>query len=268
MENYDVMPSASRQYRTFAINSEFVEDEKTSRTIRSICRKHGVCFMVVKSGVSFSYLFFIPFDRGEILSVDSQYDKQMHDCFNELDIRTGLFFPSMRTSYGKSVGYVLPVYRKYREIMAFDAIDKFIVGNIGADDEYLFFSCNARKVPIENEELLSGITGKIHLDLQTFFDNQGFDTVVRQSATSRKELCGVLNPDKISMARKFAIVFGKTPSCDNCSVYVMQMKDGTFGYVLIDSDKKGHFASDTEHYFPGNMQALLLSYISENRKRN
>ena len=262
-----MIPSSSNEYEIYDIGSSFISNENITRTIRNICRKHGVGYILHRTGGNRNaYRFFIATVPSPDKSLLSPQYKSMTDCINELDNRTSLFFAN--TGDGTGNCYAPLDFKTYRELSFMydncNVVEKFVTGEFGNDYGYLTFYCGGIKVPEAGGELLSEIFGNVYREIETFFRKHDFDTVVRITSIDKKELCGIIGYDGISMARKFSLVFGREPDCDNCSVYVVQMTDGSFCYVIC-RDGAGYYLV-SEYYSAMMLERLLTRYVTGDLK--
>ena len=272
MENYDVVPS--KAYRPglniIGIGNDIIEDDMTRTLVRKICRKYGVGYTlcdahpVLRGG--FKYVFYVAVGT-DTVTAESEERKRLMDCLYEIDNRTFVYVP---TGCVHNPGSGVAEYYREPETMTLHRLNDNTCGQFERDDNgpfdckqlYLTMECRFRK---DSDNLISCISDYRSVVFRDVFrlinDTWAFDADVRVARPDSKELEKAMSLDRIVTACKMSIRFGENPKCEDCSLYVVQMKDGMFRYAVIDRMSNGQFVGSTG-YAVGKISGLLAEYIA------
>ena len=267
MGHYDTIPSKTDDdgLDVFVFGSEILDYDRTRSAVRKICRKYGVGYSLCRKDYGkFKYVFFIAVAIGEN-TAECGERKRLKDCIHEIDNRTCLYFP---TAYSAPDDYAEPY------VLTYDQLDRNMpfriecAENCPLDDAhcYLVAECKYRKESRTGDSSLSDNKETVFRDLLGFVRLRDYDMEIRVARPVAGDLADVAELDGIVSACRIGIRFGSRPRCKDCSLYVVQMKDGKFRYAVVGNDGKA-MCLESARYDKDNIMDLMRMHIRENKIR-
>ena len=262
MGNYSVIPSrpGGDGFSSYMLGKEILDDEMTRSLIGRICRKHGISYSLCNNvGDKYMYVFYVAFGI-----VECGERERLMDCINEIDNRTCVYC-SNKYSEGD---YLDPLELSYDQLNILIRFPFETAVNCPFDNghRFLAFDCKHRKVPLFHVDILSDKKSVVFRDVLNLIRLWEYDTEIRVARPDARVLDNVIGIDGIVSACRIDVKFNSRPRCEDCSLYVVQMKDGQFKYAVVEPDGSGYYMT-TEKYKIGKTSEMLRMHINKEKTR-